>query len=206
MLNSPRPEVVAASVEELDHQARVLKAMDPKGTMTLHVGGAYGDRPAALERFEANLERLGDDARAMLILENDDTTWSLPEVVQLAERTGLRVVVDLFHHLVFPGESMPESELIEWLDRAMATWGTRPPKLHLSSQKPGARVSHADYLDMDDVDRLTALMDRVGAPEAPYDVMLEAKKKERAVLEVKRYLETGERPDRPIPMETVAEA
>ena len=206
VLNSPRPEVVASSVEELDHQARVLKQMDPKGTMTLHVGGAYGDRPAALERFEANLERLSEDARAMLILENDDTTWSLPEVVQLAERTGLRVVVDLFHHLVFPGESMPEDELVEWLDRAVATWGKRPPKLHLSSQKPGARVSHADYLDMDDVDRLTRLMDRVGAPEAPYDVMLEAKQKEKAVLEVKRYLGTGERPDRPIPMEATDDA
>ena len=59
---------------------------------------------------------------------------------------------------------------------------------------------------MDDVDRLVALMDRVGDADAPYDVMLEAKKKEQAVLEVQRYLDTGQRPDRPIPMETVQEA
>ena len=206
VLNSPRPEVVAASVEELDHQARVLKLIDPKGTMTLHVGGAYGDKPAALDRFEQALERLSDDARDRLALENDDTTWDLPEVVGLAERTGLRVIPDLFHHLVFPDDTLPNGELADLLDRAMATWGKGVPKLHLSSQKPGKRTAHADYLDMDDVDRLVALMDQVGKPGAPYDVMLEAKKKERAVLEVQHYLATGERPDRPIPMETVEEA
>lgn len=205
VLNSPREEVVAASVEELNHQARVLKAMDPKGTMTLHVGGAYGDKPAALDRFERTLDLLSDDARRMLILENDDTTWNLPEVVALAERTGLRVVVDLFHHIVFPEDDIPEAELIELLDRAVATWGKGVPKLHLSSQKPGTRVSHADFLHMDDVDELLDLMARVGAPEAPFDVMLEAKRKERAALEVLRYVQTGERPDRPIPMEAVEE-
>lgn len=206
VLNSPRPEVVDASVDELEHQARVLRAMDPKGTMTLHVGGAYGDRPAALERFEQNLSRLSDDARQRLAIENDDTTWDLPEVVELAERTGLRVIPDLFHHLVFPDDTLPDEELAELLERAAATWGRGVMKLHLSSQKPGTRVSHADFLDMDDVDRLLALMDRVGDADAPYDVMLEAKRKEKAVLEVRRYLETGERPARAVPMETVEEA
>ena len=206
VLNSPRPEVVAASVAELDHQARVLGLMAPKGTMTLHVGGAYGDKPAALDRFEAALDRLSPEARRMLILENDDTTWSLGEVVALAERTGLRVVVDLFHHLVFPGEPLAEGELVSLLDRAVATWGKEAPKLHLSSQKPGARTSHADFLAMEDVDRLVSIMERVGKPDAPYDVMLEAKRKELAALEVRRYLDTGVAPDRPIPMETVEEA
>ncbi|HIL58781.1 MAG TPA: UV DNA damage repair endonuclease UvsE [Rhodothermales bacterium] len=206
VLNSPRPEVVDASVDELEHQARVLRAMDPKGTMTLHVGGAYGDKPAALERFEQNIARLSDDARQRLAIENDDTTWDLPEVVELAERTGLRVIPDLFHHLVFPDDTLPDEELAELLERAAATWGRGVMKLHLSSQKPGTRVSHADFLDMDDVDRLLALMDRVGDADAPYDVMLEAKRKEKAVLEVRRYLETGERPARALPMETVEEA
>ena len=217
VLNSPREKVVADSVDELDFQAQVLKRMDPKGTMTLHVGGAYGDKAAALDRFAENLGRLSDDARARLAIENDDTTYTLAETVGLAERTGLPVIVDLFHHLLNPGtEAAGGSEdptprvwddgLVGLLDRAMATWGTRPPKLHLSSHKPGTRTGHADYLDMDDVDRLVGLMDQVGAPDAPYDLMLEAKKKELAVLEVRRYLDTGERPDRPIPMETVAEA
>ncbi|WP_420456747.1 UV DNA damage repair endonuclease UvsE [Rubrivirga sp.] len=205
VLNSPRPEVVTASVEELDFQARVLKLMGGD-TMTLHVGGAYGDKPAALDRFAQNLGRLSDDARARLAIENDDTTYTLAETVGLAERTGLPVIVDLFHHVLNPSGETADEGLLDLLDRAQATWGKRVPKLHLSSHKPGTRTGHADFLDMDDVDRLVGLMEQVGPPDAPYDLMLEAKAKERAVLEVRHYLETGERPDRPIPMETVAEA
>lgn len=206
VLNSPRESVVQASVEELDHQARVLGLMDPKGTMTLHVGGAYGDKPSALDAFERNLPRLSADARARLALENDDTTYTLAETVGLAERTGLPVIVDLFHHILNPSGETWDTGLVELLDRAMATWGARVPKLHLSSHKPGTRTGHADYLHMDDVQTLVDLMAQVGPADAPYDVMLEAKKKERAVLEVQRFLDTGERPARPIPMETVEEA
>ena len=58
---------------------------------------------------------------------------------------------------------------------------------------------------MDDVQALVEVMSQVGQADAPYDVMLEAKRKELAVLEVQRYIDTGERPARPIPMETIEE-
>ncbi len=206
VLNSPRETVVQNSVDELEHQARVLKLMDPTGTMTLHVGGAYGDKPSAMDAFARNVDRLSDAARSRLILENDDTTFTLAEVVGLAERTGLAVVVDLFHHVLNPSGETWDSGLVPLLDRAMATWNGRPPKMHLSSHKPGTRTSHADYLHMDDVQTLVDVMAQVGRPDDPYDVMLEAKRKEIAVLEVQRYLDTGERPSRLIPMETVEEA
>ena len=215
VLNSPRETVVQNSVDELEHQARVLALMDPKGTMTLHVGGAYGDKPSAMDAFARTVERLSDAARSRLILENDDTTYTLEETVGLAERTGLAVVVDLFHHILNPGTGSAaahpsgktwDAGLVPLLDRAVATWNGRPPKLHLSSHKPGTRTGHADYLDMDDVQALVDVMAQVGRADDPYDVMLEAKRKEIAVLEVQRYLDTGERPARPIPMETVEEA
>ena len=196
VLNSPRPEVVDASVAELEHQAHVLRLMDPKGTMTLHVGGAYGDKPSAMDRFAANVERLSEDARRRLILENDDTTYTLAETVELAERTGQAVVVDLFHHKLNPSGATADENLTELLERAVATWNGRPPKLHLSSHKPGSRTGHADFLLMDDVQELIDVMAQVRPVDAPYDVMLEAKQKEQAALEVARYVETGEAPAR----------
>ncbi|HEX8298375.1 MAG TPA: UV DNA damage repair endonuclease UvsE [Rubricoccaceae bacterium] len=205
VLNSPREKVVQDSVDELNHQARVLKLMDPKGTMTLHVGGAYGDKPSAMDAFERNLPRLSDESRSRLALENDDTTYTLAETVGLAERTGLAVIVDLFHHRLNPSGATEDEGLIPLLDRAVATWNGRPPKLHLSSHKPGTRTGHADFLDMDDVQALVDIMTQVGPADAPYDVMLEAKRKELAVLEVQHYIDTGERPARPIPMETIEE-
>ncbi|PAP76311.1 UV DNA damage repair endonuclease UvsE [Rubrivirga marina] len=201
VLNSPREEVVQNSVDELDFQAQVLKLMGGD-TMTLHVGGAYGDKEAAMDRFAHNLDRLGDEARGRLAIENDDTTYTLEETVGLAERTGLPVIVDLFHHKLNPSGDTWDAGLGELLERAVATWVGRAPKLHLSSHKPGTRTGHADYLHMDDVDELVEVMAGVGEPDAPYDLMLEAKQKEVALLEVRRYLETGEGPDRAIPMET----
>ena len=195
VLNSPRPEVVDASVEELDFQAEVLRRIDPKGTLTLHVGGAYGDKEAAMDRFAQNLDRLGAAARERLIIENDDTTFTLEEVVGLAERTGLRVVVDLFHHKLNPGEGRTwDDGLVPLMQRAVDTWGGGVPKLHLSSHRAGTRTGHADTVTAADLDALLAVMEAVGTPEAPYDVMLEAKSKEHAVLDVRRYLDTGEPP------------
>ncbi|MDX1530166.1 MAG: UV DNA damage repair endonuclease UvsE [Rhodothermales bacterium] len=197
VLNSPREEVVADSVKELDHQAKLLRLIDPvQGTLTLHVGGAYGDKPAAVERFAANVERLSDEARGMLTLENDDTTYDLDDVLPLCERLGLPLVFDYFHHLVYHRGDDPHDGLTEKLERVSATWGRRVPKLHLSSQQPGGRRgAHADYVRPDDLQRFLDLMDGVGG-DAPYDLMLEAKQKERATLDLMAYLRGEPVPDR----------
>ena len=204
VLNSPREKVVEAAIAELEYHAALISLLDPKqGTMTLHVGGAYGDKPAALDRFVKNLDRLSDDARARLAIENDDKTFTLAEVVGLGERAGLPVIVDLFHHQCNPSGATWGEGLLPLLERAMGTWGRRIPKMHLSSQKPGTKTSHADFLLMEDVQVLVDAMEQVGGDE-PYDLMLEAKMKECALLEVQRYLTTGEAPDRPTAMLTDA--
>ena len=44
-------------------------------------------------------------------------------------------------------------ELVPKLERVAATWKGRPPKFHLSSQKPGTKTSHADYVERGDLER-----------------------------------------------------
>jgi UV DNA damage repair endonuclease len=68
------------------------------------------------------------------------------------------------------------------LERAAATWGPRVPKLHLSSRRAGTKTGHADYVEPADFQTLLALMDAVRPADAPYDLMLEAKAKEQALL------------------------
>lgn len=199
VLNAQRPEVVADSVRELDHQARFLRLLDPvQGTLTLHVGGAYGDKAASIERFKQNFHRLSDAARAMLTLENDDTIYTLDDVLGLCEDLGIPLVFDFFHHRLLHEGDDPLDGLEEKLERVVATWGRRVPKFHLSSARPGPnpqRGAHADYVRMEDVQFVLDTMARIGG-DAPFDLMLEAKQKERAVLEVQHYLETGEVPAR----------
>ncbi len=209
VLNSLREEVVAESVKELDHQARLLRLIDPvQGTLTLHVGGAYGDKAAAMARFQSNFDRLSDEARAILTLENDDTTYTLDDVLPLCEALEIPMVFDFFHHRVLHEGDDPMAGLADKLERVVQTWGSRAPKFHLSSARPGPegqRGAHADYVLMEDVQWVMDVMERVGGAR-PYDLMLEAKQKDLAVLEVQRYLGTGLAPERAAPMEFPAEA
>ena len=104
----------------------------------------------------------------------------------VCERTGTGLVVDNLHHALNGGT--PPGEL-PWA-RIAATWpGRRTPKLHYSEQdsskKPGA---HSVYADADAFRRFVAA---VGLDD--FDVMLECKAKELALLRLREELGADER-------------
>src|SRR3954465_3990154 len=74
VLGSVRPEVVDASLAELEYQALLLRSfgLDTSHKLVIHLSGTAG-------RFLAGVERLSDDARARLVVENDER-WSLEDV------------------------------------------------------------------------------------------------------------------------------
>ena len=57
VLNSPRPDVVAPSIAELEYQAEVARWIGAD-VVNIHGGGAYGDKQTALRTFAKNLARL----------------------------------------------------------------------------------------------------------------------------------------------------
>ena len=57
VLNSPKPDVVEQSLQEIEYQAEVAQWIGAD-VINIHAGGAYGDKEAALERFAKNLARL----------------------------------------------------------------------------------------------------------------------------------------------------
>ena len=190
VLNSEDPDVRAAAARDLELQAELMDAMDlgPEAVVVLHVGGAAGGHEAALDRFEAGLETLSDRARARLVIENDDRTFSLADVLALHERTGLRVVWDILHHHCNDPDGIPDREALE---RALATWPRNvAPKIHFSSPKTameerkrrnGRRIertwvlpqlrAHADVIDPIAFEHFL----RDTAAGLDFDVMLEAK-------------------------------
>lgn len=182
VLNSPNEGVVARAVAELDYHAALLRRLDPEGgTITLHAGGAYGDKRAALERLLRNAASLSAEALARLTLENDDRVYDIDDVLWVCEALGVPAVFDLFHHRCHHRRPTPERELPDLLARAVETWGGRVPKLHLSSPREPGKTAHADYIDPADLDAALALAGEVGG-SAPFDLMLEAKAKDLAVL------------------------
>ena len=167
----------------------------------LHVGGAAGGLQAAFARFQDGLALLSDAARTRVVIENDDRSFGLAEVLTLAERTGLRVVWDILHHRCVDTAGIPDEEA---LTLAFATWpaGVRP-KIHFSSPRldlgekvvrEGRRVTrrpvppqlraHADLIDPIGFECFL----RLAARGRDFDVMLEAKAKDLALLRLREQL------------------
>jgi UV DNA damage endonuclease len=143
--------------------------------IVLHLGGAYDDRPAAVDRFVEALRPEAGVGR-YLALENDERIWTVEEIVGAARALGVPAIVDNLHHGLNPGGL----SLGEALDLALPTWearGTRP-KVHLSSQDPTKRPgAHAHSIEAED---WAAFLDALGGRET--DVMVEAKGKELALF------------------------
>ncbi len=195
VLSSKREDVVATSARELEWQAAALDAMGfgPESVIVVHVGSAD---PGAGERFLRGVEALAPHARARIVLENDDTHHDLEGTLALAERAGLRVVLDVFHHRILDRGAIPD---LEALRLALATWPPGvTPKAHWSSPKTQAEVTgkgkytyprllaHADLVDPIDFERW--LRDAAVPAGRDFDVLVEARLKDLAVLHLRRQL------------------
>jgi UV DNA damage endonuclease len=182
VLSSPRPEVVIASLAELEYHARFLDALvgaDASHKLVLHLGGVYGDKQSAMQRFAQAFALLSESARRRLVLENDEKNYTVQEALQLSGEIGTPVVFDVFHHAWNP--SLEDHSLNEIVHMAAATWSAAdgPPKLHYSNQWPGKPPgAHSQTVDTAAFGEF--LNETMGDLRA--DVMLEVKDKEQSVL------------------------
>ena len=171
VLGSGRPEVVEASLAELEYQALLLRSfgLDAAHKMVIHLSGTP-------ERFLAAVERLSSDAHARLVVENDER-WSLEDVLAL----GLTTVFDVFHHRLRP--SFPELDVRATTLLAGETWTTRQ-EVHFSTQDPGKRPgAHSATLDRE---AFAEFARSVG--DLDIDCVLEVKDKERSAMLARKLL------------------
>jgi UV DNA damage endonuclease len=203
VLNSENRAVVSTAVAELEVQAALLDALGlgPEAVVVLHVGGGAGGRQAGADRFCAGFELLSEAARRRLVLENDDRIYDVSDVVAVSRRLGVPVVWDLLHHHCNDREHIPDREA---LGLALGTWPSGvTPKIHFSSprldltestRQVGRRVErkfvlpdlrhHADLIDPVAFEQFLVHT----AAGLHFDVMLEAKAKDLAVLRLREQL------------------
>jgi UV DNA damage endonuclease len=179
VLNSPRPDVMESSVRELVYQAEVAEWVGAD-VINLHGGGAYGDKPAALERLVRVIETLPLEIRTRLTLENDDRTYTPKELLPVCNATGVPLVYDVHHHRCLPDGLTVAAAT----DAARKTW-SREPLFHLSSPRDGWEQGvdwkpHHDFIDPADFP--------VEWKELELTVDVEAKAKELAVHQLRSDL------------------
>ena len=190
VLASPTPEIVDKSIVELDNHAKLMDYMGlsetPYNKINIHVGGAYGDKDSAMARFCQNFKRLMPSTQKRLTVENDDK-GNMFSVVDLYhgvyEVIGIPIVFDYHHHKFCTGDLNEEQAL----RLALSTWpeGVKP-MTHYSEGRDieyamngiEERVipqAHSDYI-----------YNEINFYGLDFDVVVEAKAKERAV---QSYLE-----------------
>ncbi len=169
------------SYRDLCYHAFLLEQLGQTGgDLILHGGGVYGDRVASAERIRANILSLPANVRRRLRLENDERCWSVQDLLPICEATETPLVVDNLHHQLNGSVSLAE---LPW-ERILATWRGQRPKLHYSEQDVTKRAgAHSEYLDA------TAFHAyRCQVPLDEYDVMLECKGKDLALLRLREDL------------------
>jgi len=178
VINAKDPGIVDKSVAELRYHAAVLDAMhlDTTAKIQIHVGGVYGDRQESMERFASVYSRLDESILRRLVVENDDSRYTLADCLRIHEETGIPVLFDVFHHQVNPS-GVGAAEAAE---QSSATW--RPDDGILmtdySTQMPGGRRGrHAESLDPTHFEQFLA-----ETASTDMDIMLEIKDKEKSAL------------------------
>lgn len=180
-LGSNRPEVIESSIRDLSSHCEMLDRMglSKDSVMIIHGGGTFGDRAATLDRMrETYTTRLTQNIKDRLVLENDEMSWSAEELLPLYKELDIPMVFDFHHDLLRPS-ARPPSELLPEIQAIWAKKGMTP-KYHLSEPRPGST----------NLRERRAHSDRCGVlpPDLPADayLMIEAKDKEQAVLELHR--------------------
>jgi UV DNA damage endonuclease len=178
VLNSQRPEVIDASILELEYQAEVAEWIGAD-VLNIHGGGAFGDKVKALDHFSRTLDRLSLRARSRVTVENDDKLFTPADLLPICRSTGVPLVYDVHHHRCNKDGLSIETATTE----AISTWN-REPMFHLSSPLEGwggpKPHRHHDFIDLNDFPTCWLAHDLT--------VEIEAKAKEAAVLKLQGEL------------------
>ncbi|KAL4806743.1 UV-endonuclease UvdE-domain-containing protein [Aspergillus unguis] len=189
-LGSPRQEVYENSVRDLEYHSELLQLLklppqqDRDAVMILHMGGVFGDKGETLDRFRKNYETLSQDVKNRLVLENDDVSWSVHDLLPICEELNIPLVLDYHHHnIIFDSSQLREGtlDIMNLYDRIKATWTRKniTQKMHYSEPVSAAITNRQRR-------KHSARVKTLPPCDPTMDLMIEAKDKEQAVFELMR--------------------
>lgn len=192
VLNSPTEDVVERAITDLIYHDKILTALgtDTSNKIVLHVGGIYGDKEAALDRFADNFQLLPVSVQNRLIIENDDRLYNIEEVLELANRLQIPAVYDNLHHAINPPPTGGTDPF--WIAEANKTWkqADGKQKIHYSQQAPGKRPgAHTDTIQLDTFLQFYEQLD-----DPTIDIMLEVKDKNLSAIKCQNGTTANPRP------------
>jgi len=183
VLSSDSEEVVAKAFVELGIHGWMFDMMglDHSPFYAINIHGGKSDRSS---RLIEQIKSLPDNTRKRLTLENDESAYSVIDLLQVYQETGVPVVFDSHHHIF-------NEDGLSMEDAFLATGETWPkgikPLQHLSNTEPSLvngnfmdRRKHSDMIHYIPDVQLKSLR------EDSIDVEIEAKMKNIATVQMKK--------------------
>lgn len=175
VLNSLDKKVAERAVEDLMYHSGFLDSLgvDSTNKIILHVGGVYGDKKAAIQRFSERYKDLDESIRQRLVIENDDKSYHIGDLLELGARLGMPVVYDNLHNKVNCCDSSKDD--FYWVSQCRSLWKQKDgkQKVHYSQQdRLKSAGSHSKSIAINEF-----LHFFEGLGENKPDIMLEVKDK-----------------------------
>ncbi|MVX64702.1 UV DNA damage repair endonuclease UvsE [Clostridium chromiireducens] len=175
VLNSPSEEVVSRAIEDLNYHTKVLDSLGVGGEhkIILHIGGVYNDKEQAVNRFVDNYKQLDDAVKQRLVIENDDKSYNINDVLKIGTKLNIPVVFDNLHNEINCYDK--EKSDLYLINECKKTWKEKDgnQKMHYSQQDPLKKAgSHSNTI------RISKFLDFYESIERQdIDIMLEVKDK-----------------------------
>ncbi|WP_236896084.1 UV DNA damage repair endonuclease UvsE [Clostridium beijerinckii] len=175
VLNSPNDDVVKRAIEDLNYHVKVLDNLrvGENHKIILHIGGVYNDKEQAIKRFADNYERLNDQVKERLVIENDDKSYNINEVLKIGNELNIPVVFDNLHNKINCYDR--EKSDSYWISECNKTWKEKDgrQKIHYSQQDTLKKAgSHSNTIK---INKFIEFYESVKGKDI--DIMLEVKDK-----------------------------
>jgi len=185
-LGSPHEDVIEHTIKDLKYHADILDIMelDQNSVMVIHGGGVYNNKKQTIERWCDNYEKLPENIKKRLVLENCEKNFSIDDCLIVSKKVNIPIVFDTHHYdcykKIHPSEKFENPEY--YIPKILETWDKRniKVKFHISEQGTGKIGHHSDYIEIIP----EYLLDISKKYNKAIDIMIEAKMKEKAIFKL----------------------
>mgnify|MGYP001171895134 CR=1 FL=1 len=151
VLASTNTDAVDRTITELNFYSDFLDKLgcpaDYNCPMNLHINNRQGSNDEVVDRFIQNFNRLNDNCRNRIVIENDDklNCWSVKQLIEdFYPKTNIPITFDYLHHACHSDEWTEEHAILSCIE----TWQGYRPLFHYSESAPGNNPrKHADYAE-----------------------------------------------------------
>ncbi|MDY0277538.1 MAG: UV DNA damage repair endonuclease UvsE [Acholeplasma sp.] len=189
VLNSPDKEIVNRAIDDLNYHGKILELLetDFSSKLILHIGGVYGDKVIASNRFVENFSKLNDNIKKRLVIENDDRSFNIVDVLKISEQINIPVIFDNLHHEINPPDIYKTDQ--EWINLCKLTFKIEDgrQKIHYSEQDVSKKMgAHSKTINPDKF-----LIWYKAINREDIDIMLEVKDKNISAIKISDCLNSN---------------